>query len=122
MTERQKRFLLSTRVSNCTPGWTFRTIDIKGNYDNNFAGVYGACGLFQSLSVFLCSILLHVLVYRSFFNISISVIPSYQHQKYIYVNTFLVANVFLFLASGIEQRCITMMGGGGGGGVYFWKL
>ena len=29
MTERQKLFLLSTRVSNCTPGWTLRTIDIK---------------------------------------------------------------------------------------------
>ena len=29
MTERQKLFLLSTRVSNCTPRWTFRTIDIK---------------------------------------------------------------------------------------------
>ena len=29
MTERQKLFLLSIRVSNCTPGWTLRTIDIK---------------------------------------------------------------------------------------------
>ena len=29
MTERQKLFLLSTRVSNCTPGWTLRTIDIN---------------------------------------------------------------------------------------------
>ena len=29
MTERQKLFLLSTRVSNCTPGWPLRTIDIK---------------------------------------------------------------------------------------------
>ena len=31
MTERQKLFLLSTRVSNCTPGWTLRTIDINVN-------------------------------------------------------------------------------------------
>ena len=29
MTERQKLFLLSARVSNCTPGWTLRTIDIN---------------------------------------------------------------------------------------------
>ena len=29
MTERQKLFLLSARVSNCTSGWTLRTIDIK---------------------------------------------------------------------------------------------
>ena len=30
MTEQQKPFLLSTRVYNGTPGWTFRTIDING--------------------------------------------------------------------------------------------
>ena len=29
MIEWQNLFLLSTRVSNCTPGWTFRTIDIN---------------------------------------------------------------------------------------------
>ena len=29
MTERQKTFLLYTRVYNCTPGMTFRTIDIN---------------------------------------------------------------------------------------------